>query len=88
VLPTSARNGSDFTYLLSKKVEFLVHKSSSQNNYDLGIIGRFVEHLSSALGVTKFNIYHCYEFGHTLLCCLSLIKMLNKPASGVHIFYV
>ncbi len=38
--------------------------------------------LAAALGVAKFitNISF-YEYGHTLLCYLSLTYMLNKPTS-------
>ncbi len=37
--------------------------------------------LSSITKCDPKHSYHCYDFGHTLLCCLSMTQMFNKLAS-------
>ncbi len=52
---------------------------------------QFVEQmllLSSSLRYYQANDSHCHEFGHILLCCLSLIWVFNKPTSELGLLWL
>jgi len=52
----------------------MFNKPASGHSYTI-TIGQFVEQkilLSCSFGCEHFHIEHCYNIGHSLLCCLSL----------------
>ncbi len=53
--------------------------------------GSFVEQKvkpSFCFMCVHINYDPCHEFGHTLLCSLSLTKMINTPASGLYLHFI
>jgi hypothetical protein len=62
------------------KHEFLFNEQASRHR------GRFVEQkpmLSASFRYDQIYICHRYNFGHTLLCCLSRTYLFNKHATDV-----
>jgi len=76
----------DVTKLITLiQAHFVVLLNSDLEVKQIGFWGQFAEQklvLSSNFRCDQIYKNGGYDFGHTLLCYLSLTKMFNKPTTG------